>query len=250
MRTLVLAPATPMLIRCPHCTSDYEIPADLLFGGGRKVRCADCRECWLAEGPNDNVLSLFGPEIVAEARWECDPATARPPRPHPRARLAGSLRRARGAAAVAMLGAMAVLAMAGIARKEDVVRFAPKSAALFAALGLPVNLRGLALDHVESQITDAAPGQMPVLTLEGRIANLRTGATIVPELRFSVRDKAQNELYSWTAVPPKPRLGAGETIAFRSRLAAPPPEGHDLVVSFADAADTTHAASKPAGLAR
>ena len=250
MRTRVLVPATPMLIRCPHCTSDYDIPAGLLFGGGRKVRCADCRECWLAEGTDANVLPLFGPEIVAEARWERDPSPIRPPRPHPRARLAGSLRRARGGAAFAVLGTVAVLTMAGIARKEDVVRFAPPSAALFAAVGLPVNLRGLALDHVESRITDAAPGQTPVLTLEGRIANLRAGTTVVPELRFSVRDKAQNELYSWTAVPPKPRLGAGETIAFRGRLAAPPPDGRDLVVGFADAADTTPLGSKPAGLAR
>ncbi len=250
MRPLDLAPAAPMLIRCPHCSSAYEIQADLLFGGGRTLRCAECRECWLAEGPDANVLPLFGPEIVAEARWERDPSAARPPRPHPRARLAGSLRRARGAAAFAMLGMVAVLAMAGIARKEDVVRVAPQSAALFAALGLPVNLRGLALEHVESRITDAAPGQAPVLTLEGRIANLRAGTTIVPELHFSVRDQAQNELYSWTAAAPKQRLGAGETIAFRSRLAAPPQDGRDLVVSFADAGDTSAIRSTPAGLAR
>jgi len=41
-----------------------------------------------------------------------------------------------------------------------------------------------------------------------------------------------HEIYSWTALPDRKALGAGERMAFRSRLATPPPEGRDVVVRF------------------
>jgi hypothetical protein len=54
----------------------------------------------------------------------------------------------------------------------------------------------------------------------------------VPRLRFAVRNGGGNEIYSWTALPNRSLLGPGETLAFQSRLASPPPETHDLLVRF------------------
>ena len=51
----------------------------------------------------------------------------------------------------------------------------------------------------------------------------------VPRLRFAVRNASGNEIYTWTALPAKSVLAPGETLAFRSRLASPPRETHDVV---------------------
>lgn len=37
-----------MQIVCPHCTTAYDVPGDALPPAGRKVRCARCKETWLA----------------------------------------------------------------------------------------------------------------------------------------------------------------------------------------------------------
>jgi hypothetical protein len=39
-------------------------------------------------------------------------------------------------------------------------------------------------------------------------------------------------MYSWTARPTRSLLSPGETLAFQSRLAAPPPGTHDVLVRF------------------
>lgn len=242
-----------MLIRCPHCSSSYDLPSSLFGQAARTLRCAQCRECWTvgadAQGRN-NVFALFGPdhgpEIVAEARSGRRGFSAKPAgRPHQRARVAGSLRRSWRSAATVAIGCLSlVLAMTGVARKDDVVRTVPDSAALYEAIGLKVNLRGLALADVRGTVETAGQDATPVLTLEGKIANLRRETTDVPRLKFTVRDKTRNPLYTWTASAPKPHLDAGETMVFRSRLATPPAEGRDLVVSFADGVETPRSSAE------
>ncbi len=123
--------------------------------------------------------------------------------------------------------------MAAVAAKEHVVAAFPQSAPVFATLGLPVNLRGLSLGEIRSTVETGAGA--PTLTLEGHITNMRPESSAVPPIRIAVRDSSQRELYYWTVPAPKPRLGVGETVLFRSRLSAPPRDGQDLVVSFAEA---------------
>ncbi len=242
-----------MLIRCPTCSSSYDLPTSLFQkAAGRTLRCAQCRECWTVkgEGGPSNVFALFGPdhgpEIVAETRsGRHGFSVAPPPRPHQRARIAGSLRRSwRNAATIAIGFVLLVAAMTGVARKDDVVRALPQSAVLYEAIGLKVNLRGLALDAVRGTLEAAAEGAPPMLTLEGKISNLRRETTAVPRLRFTLRDRTRVALYSWTASAPKPRLDAGESVVFRSRLATPPEDGRDLVVSFADPVEAPGASTE------
>ena len=117
-----------------------------------------------------------------------------------------------------------------IGGRADVVRWLPQTASLYAAIGLPVNLRGLVFANVTShkEMQDGAQ----VLVVEGTIMSTGSRATEVARLRFGLRNGAGQEIYSWTALPDRKALGAGETLAFRSRLATPPPEGRDVVVRF------------------
>ncbi len=222
-----------MLIRCPTCSSDYDLAPDLLTDG-RILRCAHCRDAWVHRGAATRVLpaSPDRAEIRAEAGFSRGGPSRPGGSPHrasPRRRLA-----APPAGAVAALVAVAVLSggMAAVAGKARLVAAFPPSEAVFATLGLPVNLSGLSLGEIRSTVVS---GDGPAtLTLEGHITNLRSDPTPVPALRIAVRDKSQRELYYWTAPAPKAQLAVGETVLFRSRLSAPPREGQDLAVSFAE----------------
>ena len=131
------------------------------------------------------------------------------------------------AAAILMLACMIA---ALIAWRGTIVRHAPQMASLYAAIGLPVNLRGLAFANVASA-TEAQDG-VPVLVVEGTIVSANERVAEVPRLRFSVRNRSGQEIYAWTALPSRSVLAPGETLAFRSRLASPPPEAHDVLVRF------------------
>jgi predicted Zn finger-like uncharacterized protein len=117
-----------------------------------------------------------------------------------------------------------------IVGRAQVVRLLPQTASLYAAIGLGVNLRGLVLADVTSE-TQTAEG-VPVLLVQGRIVSTTNRVVEVPRLRFAVRNGSGNEIYSWTALPSRSLLSPGETLAFQSRLASPPPETHDVQVRF------------------
>jgi predicted Zn finger-like uncharacterized protein len=133
------------------------------------------------------------------------------------------------AVSVAILAAVALDA-ALIGGRARVVKAAPQTASLYAAIGLPVNLRGLSFKNVTTN-SETHDG-VQVLALEGTIVNSSTRVVEVPRLRFSVRNKAGQEIYSWTALPARTILSPGESLPFRSRLASPPPETGDVLVRF------------------
>jgi predicted Zn finger-like uncharacterized protein len=114
--------------------------------------------------------------------------------------------------------------------RADVVRVMPQTASLFAAIGLPVNLRGLAFADVTTskEVQDG----IPVLVIEGRIANTTRMMLEVPRIRLAMRNGAGAEVYSWTALPSRAVLGPGEAQTFRTRLASPPSDGKDVMVRF------------------
>jgi hypothetical protein len=117
-----------------------------------------------------------------------------------------------------------------VAYRADVVRLLPQAASLYAAIGLPVNLRGLVFMNVETSREDQ--DGVAVLVVEGTIANVTPRAVAVPRMRFALRNEAGQEIYSWTALPTKNVLAAGDTLPFRSRLASPPRDGNQVMVRF------------------
>jgi len=114
--------------------------------------------------------------------------------------------------------------------RSDFVRALPQTASFYAAMGMPVNLRGLSFDGV----TTAAEQHegIPILVVEGNVVNDARKTVEVPRVKFIVRNAARQEIYSWTAVPSRTALPPGEVVAFRTRLASPPPEARDVLVRF------------------
>ncbi len=119
--------------------------------------------------------------------------------------------------------------------RRDIVRVLPQTASFYASIGLPVNLRGLGFDAVTTS-TEQHDG-VPILVVQGNIIN-RTGAVVeVPRLKLAVRNAAKQEIYSWTAAPPRPTLPPYQAAAFRTRLASPPPDSADVLVRFINRRD-------------
>jgi predicted Zn finger-like uncharacterized protein len=130
---------------------------------------------------------------------------------------------------------LAALLVALVTFRIEVVRFAPQTASLFGAIGLPVNLRGLVFENVHT--TGEVHEGVPVLIVEGTIANVVNKTVEVPRLRFAMRNGAGHEIYAWTSVTGRSILSPGETATFRSRLASPPPDGRDVIVRFLNRRD-------------
>ena len=130
--------------------------------------------------------------------------------------------------AVAFL--LALVCAALIVLRKDVVRHFPQMASFYAAIGLPVNLRGLVFNDVK--ISNETHDGVPVLVVEGFVASTVAMPVEVPRLRFGLRNTSGIEVYSWTAQPSQPVLEPGERMPFRTRLASPPADGTDLQVRF------------------
>lgn len=225
-----------MLIVCPTCASSYSLTREQLGEAGRTVRCARCRETWFAtpetaiaeDGEEDVVVleadSLEPAGATAAARWRFPVGLSLPSLrglsvPHP----------PRPVLAIAALGVLVALM---VWQRPLMVRATPQMGRVYAALGLPVNLRGLELSDVRSALV--LEQDRPVLVVEGQIRNVRPGDTEVPPIKLALRGADGREIYQWTAEAPQATLPPGQSTAFRTRLTAPPAEGHDVLVRFAD----------------
>jgi len=114
--------------------------------------------------------------------------------------------------------------------RKDIVRHVPQMGSFYAAIGMPVNLRGLVFHDVK--ISNETHDGVAVLVVEGIIASTVGVPVDVPRIRFALRNSAGAEVYTWTAQPSQPVLEPGDAVPFRSRLASPPADGQDLQVRF------------------
>jgi predicted Zn finger-like uncharacterized protein len=169
-----------------------------------------------------------GEDIETFARRHAESSAARSRR----------LRAQFGPPAVILILALIVTAL--VAWRANIVRLAPQMASLYASIGLPVNLRELVFGSVS--ITKEMRDGVPVLLVEGAVISTSKHPVEVPHLRFALRNQAGQEIYSWTAMPEHSILAPGATLPFRSRLASPPSEGHDVVVRFFTRRDAIEAA--------
>jgi predicted Zn finger-like uncharacterized protein len=149
---------------------------------------------------------------------------------HRRTRL-DTQRRARPKAHLTLVALALVLVTASLLNwRKDVVRHLPQLASFYTSIGLPVNLRGLTLANVT--IGRETSDGVPVLVIDGTIVNSVSTPVEIPQLRFAVQNAAGAEIYSWMATPTQRTLEPGATLPFRTRLASPPDNGHNVQVRF------------------
>jgi hypothetical protein len=118
-------------------------------------------------------------------------------------------------------------AMAALGARERVVRAAPRLAALYEKLGLPVNVRGLQIENLSSDRLDASS-----LTVAGAIRNVTRRRVVVPRLVYQVRDSEGTPIATWTEKLAVRTLGTGKSTAFVSAPHQLPAEGRTVLVRF------------------
>ena len=231
-----------MLIVCPSCASEYALDPDRIGAEGRKVRCAMCRTTWFVRLPDGPKAEDAGPEpapgtdesfpqtidAVADAPAS-PPRSAAQRRPKPGGKKP-SPGRGRERLALAAILVVLLATPAALALRVEVVRHVPSSASLFSAIGLGVNLLGLELAEVSAETVQE--GTARALTIRGEIRSKADRPVLLPRLDFAIEDAHGASLYRWSAKPPVPELGPGESARFTARLASPPPDGARLVASF------------------
>lgn len=156
------------------------------------------------------------------------PAAKRARKPARHTRRAAAPRRALAWPAACLATGLAVAAL--LTFRVEVVRTLPQTAPLFRAIGLDVNLRGLAFRDVKT-VRGAVDGK-PALIVEGTVESLARRTVDVPRLRFAVRDGKDVEIYAWTTAPERATLDPGSRAHFRSQLAEPPAEARRIEVRF------------------
>lgn len=140
----------------------------------------------------------FGPD--------CDQSS-----PHLRWRAGGVM-----APAFVLVG-LVIMGATAIAARAVIVSIAPTTAALYAGVGLPVNLGGLSIVKVRVTVAQQTEGPGELL-ITGEIENLRDAKTSVPDLRLALRGEDGREIYVWTYMDPARLQRVWQRLVPRSQL--------------------------------
>jgi predicted Zn finger-like uncharacterized protein len=266
-----------MRIECPSCAAGFEVNPAVLEPNGRTVRCASCKTTWFAPAPSlvmagdAEPAPVPVPSVTAEDRADHEALAATAKKPEPVAAENAELVQVDHAPSVSpaeespppapkrktvvsaappaaykhqrrtpfgvIAAALAAILLLGVVSRQSIVRAAPELATLSAAVGLPVNLRGLEFQNIRTkqEIQDG----VTVLAIEGEVENVANRAVELPRVRLSVLADNGVEIYSWTALLPRSILYPHERVPFKSRLASPPAAGKEIMVRFLTRADLT-----------
>lgn len=106
----------------------------------------------------------------------------------------------------------------------------------------PLGCRSISATFENMRISKEAQEGLSSLVVEGTIVSVSNGPSEVPRLRFSARDSAGQEVYTWPTMPGRGIVGPGEKLDFRTRFVSPPDNAVDVMVRFVNAQDATPAA--------
>ena len=137
--------------------------------------------------------------------------------------------------ALGWTGLIAVVLLIGLSAvryRQEITVIWPQSAGVYSSLGMNVNAHGVDFTHVDYH-RESEDGQV-VLAVTGRIVNNGTRELPVPQnVRVTLSDAANHELYHWNFAPGIATLKAGQSGAFHTRLSNPPATARHLEVRFA-----------------
>ena len=229
----------PMIIRCPSCTTRFDLPAARFEADGTMIKCSVCGHDWI-EGRAIEISTRDAkhqlPAII-EPSFEPDAEIRRLIHATQEAQEGFSERRKRRRnMAVAWAGLMLIAstpAVCAFSFPEAIVSVAPASIAFYDWMGRKVNIYGLDIRKVDMQhlLVDGKR----VIAIKGEIANTSQSQRKIPWLRFGLRDSQNTEVYTWQLDTNARPLNPGESTNFVTRIASPPDAASDVEIRFARA---------------
>lgn len=250
-----------MILTCPECASRYFVDDSKVGAAGRVVRCASCGHRWNArrEAPVDDLFDEPEPPTLASqvesaeqlpepAEAEEPPVSALPGEELPkvfRAR-ADAERRLREATATGVIWAgmaavMAVVVVAALIFRIDVVKILPGSAGAYAAVGLPVNTVGLVIDRDSIKAQPVMEDGHAAVTITGTIRNITEHDVLAPPLRVELLNKQEKRVAGQLAAAADARIPPGQVRHFSITFLNPPRTAKDLQIGFATEAGAAKA---------
>lgn len=245
-----------MIVSCPDCQTHYQIDGASLEPSGRRVRCQNCEVVWFQEPVAETPQKAPQNDPVAPAEDVAEPDNGddeqralddKPPQVDietEAARLMAISQKARQkqqdkkTRTKTALGGWMLLAAcvsafiaSGVFWRKPIVKLFPAAAELYAAVWLPVNVRGIEFKNIT--LAKKFENGVPVLTIRGELANITDENIIVPRLRFGLRNRTNQELYHWTMKINLKTLPPAGRAKFVTRLASPPGEAQHVQVRFA-----------------
>jgi len=197
---------------------DMDVPAPHLNGPGVPVPA-------LSGGTPVPAFEEFSFGSMSDAAMGAEPAAPAVKQRKPRS--GGKMGWALLALFLAMLAGLFLLA------PRSVVSMLPGAARLYAMLGMPVNMRGLAIEGVHYNWQ--ADGGLTLLKVEGEIVNVTSSSADVPVVVISLEDAAGQSLAQWTTKVQGEQLAAGERAPFAAEIPSPPENARSIKVRFAKA---------------
>ena len=203
-----------MLIDCPGCARSYHVSSADLGSRGRTLVCPRCDSRWHQDGPGHD-LAVAAVSTRPSARLDEVPlGTGRVSVSRPALAFAGA------ALACLCFGSLMLA-------REGVVRAMPRTAALYAAAGLPVNVIGLAFARVVAERLASSD-----VTVRGALRNVAGRKVRVPRLAFEIRDAAGATLVAWSEATSAKTLAAGSEVDFASKPHNLPIASRTVLVHF------------------
>jgi hypothetical protein len=131
-----------------------------------------------------------------------------------------------------MAGAIAALFFlaAFFGAREAAVKAVPDLASLYAAIGLPVTLEGIAIEKVAADRTPTAAGDRVVIS--GTLRNVSGKEMAVPPLAAILYDSALVPARIEGFDPPARSIGVNEAQTFRLTLDGAPRQAVEVAVRF------------------
>jgi predicted Zn finger-like uncharacterized protein len=211
-----------MILTCPNCASRYVVDDAHVGPSGRTVRCSNCKTAWRAEA-SAAPLELAGVKELTEPARAADlPGEALPKQYRARVQQRVEARKAAAAGMVwgGMAAVLAGLLVLAVVFRSEVAQLWPKTASVYAAMGLRVNVVGLV---IEEQV--AAPideNGRPAIRVTGAVRNVTRAPVRPPPLRVNLVDKTDTALVSRTLDLGGTALEAGRARPFSVTFYDPP----------------------------
>lgn len=237
-----------MILTCPNCTTRYQTDA-VIAAPGRNVRCAKCGQVWFQGPPEPEPEPEPELELQPEAAVSAGMAGSAAVHEHSTVDVEmhghdhGHVHQApRRRSSFLRIGAWILLILVVIAAIFVIVNYRhtiaslwPKTASLYAAIGMKVNVMGLAFrDVTPAQSLESGE---PLLEVKGSIVNVTRHRIPVPKVRVALFDTDEREIYKWVFEPGLGTLEPGTSGEFVTRLPSPPREAKNILVRFAAAGD-------------
>ena len=148
--------------------------------------------------------------------------------------------RTRRTARLASFAALMVVVGGGIFYRFPIVQQFPQLAGVYQALGLGVNVVGLAFRDVHT--LKALQQGSEVLMVDAKIYSVSNQQVPVPAVVVTLVGPDGHTVYEWSVVPKAAELEPGEVVGFETQVTAPPEGANRVSLSFA----TNGATVKPA----